>query len=100
MQTHISNPLGKTKPCAGPMRPNKAEAAVQWFCVSRAVPAGFSGHCDLISNIIPLVKKEKKFFFSSLAKCWFLTLFSFSLIITLWSAGTTKFTIRQVLFCY
>ena len=36
--------------------------------------------------------------FSSLAKSWYLSLFSFSFSFTLWSAGTAKSTIRQVLF--
>ena len=39
-------------------------------------------------------------FFSSLARSRYLSLFSFSLILTLWSAGTAKSTIRQVLFLW
>ena len=38
-------------------------------------------------------------FFSSLARSRYLSLFSFSFSFTLWSAGTAKFTISQVLFC-
>ena len=37
------------------------------------------------------------FIFSSLARSWSLSLFSFSFIFTLWSAGTAKSTIQQVL---
>ena len=37
-------------------------------------------------------------FFRSLERSWYLSLFSLSFSFTLWSAGTAKFTIRQVLF--
>ena len=40
------------------MRPNKVKTAVQWFRISRAVFAGFSGHDNSIDNIIPQLKKE------------------------------------------
>ena len=40
------------------MRPNKIEAAVQWFRMSGAAFAGVSGHGYSIYNIIPQVKKE------------------------------------------
>ena len=39
-------------------------------------------------------------FHSSLVRSKYLFLFLFSLIFTLWSAGTTKFTSRQVLFFF
>ena len=37
-------------------------------------------------------------FFSSLARSWYLSFFWLSFNFTLWSAGTAKFTIRQVFF--
>ena len=40
------------------MRPNKVEIADQWFCMSRAVFAEFSGDGTSSYNIIPLLKKE------------------------------------------
>ena len=39
-------------------------------------------------------------FFSSLSRSWYLSLFSLSFSFTLWSAGTAKSTIRQVLFIF
>ena len=39
-------------------------------------------------------------FFSSLARCWYLSLFSFSFSFTQWSAGLAMYTIWQVLFCF
>ena len=38
-------------------------------------------------------------FFNSLARSWYLFFFSFSLNFSMWSAGTAKSTILQVLFC-
>ena len=40
------------------MKPNKVETAVQWFRMSRAEFARFSGHGNSNYNIIPLLKKE------------------------------------------
>ena len=40
------------------MKPNMVETAVQWFRMSRAIFAGFSGHGNSIYKTIPLLKKE------------------------------------------
>ena len=41
-------------------RPNKVETAVQWFRISRARLAGFSGHGNSIYNSLFKEEEEKK----------------------------------------
>ena len=56
--------------CTWLMRPNKVETAVQWFRMLHAVLAVFSGHDNVIYNMVPLFLKM--YVFADLV--WFLSL--------------------------
>ena len=70
-----------------------------WFVLQFLVPLGIVPNALIIVGTIIIFMFHN--FFSSRARPKYVSLSSFSLIFSLWSAGTVKSTIRQVLiFCY